>query len=65
MKYTAMKKILSLLLCSVLVLSACNESSEPKSVSKDSAHTDSTDSFNYNPATPPAQNSDDPTRFSQ
>lgn len=60
-----MKKMLLLLFSSALVLAACNESSESKAVSKDSVHKNSADSFNYNPATPAAQNSDDPDRFSR
>jgi hypothetical protein len=60
-----MKKKLTFLLFSLLVLTACNERSEPKSISRDSVHEKAADSVTYNPATPAAQNSDDPSRFSQ
>jgi hypothetical protein len=60
-----MKEKLTVLLFSLLVLTACNESSEPKSISKDSVPDSTADSIKYNPATPAAQNSDDPSRFSQ
>ena len=60
-----MREKLIVLLFALLVLTACNESSEPKSVSKDSVRKDPADSIKYNPATPAAQNSDDPSRFSQ
>jgi hypothetical protein len=60
-----MKEKLTFLLFALLVLTACNERSEPKSISKDSVPENTTDSVTYNPATPAAQNSDDPSRFSQ
>lgn len=60
-----MKKIVSVLLCVILICSACNDSNEPKPTAKDSVHKNAADSIRYNPATPAAQNSDDPDRFSR
>lgn len=60
-----MKKTMLLLLYAMLVFTACNGNSEPKTIAEDSARKNAADSFNYNPAAPGAQNSDDPDRFSQ
>ena len=60
-----MKKVLLLLFSTILVFAACNSGSEPKPTAKDSANKSTTDSSRYNPATPAAQNSDDPSRFSK
>jgi hypothetical protein len=48
-----------------MAFSACNSNGKPKSVSADSAHKNSADSFKHDPTMPPPQNSDDPDRFSQ
>ncbi len=60
-----MKRKLLLLFSTILVFAACNGNSRPKSVTEDSTIKRSVDSFDYNPAMPPAQNSDDPSRFAQ
>jgi hypothetical protein len=60
-----MKKITLLLFSATLVFTACNGGGEPKPVSKDSNQKNAADSVKYNPATPAAQNSDDPSRYSQ
>lgn len=60
-----MKKITPFLLCAILICTACTDSSEPKPAARDTARKTETDSVSYNPATPAAQNSDDPSRFSQ
>ena len=54
-----MRKITLLLLSAILVFTACNGSSEPEPIAKDSARKDSANSVYYNPAMPVPQNSDD------
>ena len=48
----------------IVMLTACNSNSDSKAVAKDSISENPSDSFDYNPATPAAQNSDEPERFS-
>jgi hypothetical protein len=65
LKTPRMGKLILLLLFTVMDFSACNSNGKPKSVSADSAHKNSADSFKHDPTMPPPQNSDDPDRFSQ
>lgn len=60
-----MKRIVLWLSAPLLILTACNGNSGPKANSKDSVHKTAADSVTYNPSALPAQNSDDPNRFSQ
>jgi hypothetical protein len=57
-------KIIISLLFAIVMLTACNSNSDSKAVAKDSISENPSDSFDYNPATPAAQNSDEPERFS-
>ncbi|MBD0288267.1 MAG: hypothetical protein ICV79_22990 [Flavisolibacter sp.] len=63
-----MRKITLFLFSAILGFTACNGSSEPKPIVKDSARENSADYYNsnYNPAKPVAPNSDDdPNRYPQ
>jgi len=60
-----MKIVMLFLFSTTLVFVACGGGSEPKPTATDSVNKNAADSIHYDPATPAAQNSDDPSRFSK
>ena len=60
-----MKVNIFCLFFAIMFLVACNNNGESTSTAMDSMPDKKTDSIKYNPATPAAQNSDDPNRYSQ